>query len=122
LVPLSKKRVLFGGKSEVLEKCRGFSAHEVNFCLVAWSERDIYAADRRTLEFVVADLRGEGVIAGPSELLEAARKPLFGLPERSAANPIPNGVDTDMFWHEFANSFGPAIADGDARGTTEPIS
>jgi hypothetical protein len=114
LVPLSKKRVLFGGKLEVVEKCSSFSAREVNFCLAAWAERNIYAADKRTLESVVVDLRGEGVTAGPSELLEAARKPLFGLPERSAARPIPKDVDTDVFWREYTDSFGPPLADEDA--------
>jgi hypothetical protein len=122
LVPLSKKRVLFGGKSEVVDKCGGFSARDVNFCLAAWAEREVYAAERRTLEFVLADLRGEGIIAGPSELLEAARKPLFGLPERSAAHPVAKDVDTGAFWREHASSFGPPIPDDGGVGTTKPIS
>jgi hypothetical protein len=108
MVPLSKKRILFGGSAEMVEKSRGLSIRYINFSLAAWAERHIYAADKQSLENVAIDLRGEGEFTCPAVLLEAARKPLFGLPERAAANPIPNGIDLDKFWKSLKNSFGPS--------------
>ena len=109
MVPLSKKRILFGGLPEMVEKCGGLSVRYINLSLAAWAERHIYAADNHNLENVAIDLRGEGNITCPTVLLEAARKPLFGLPERAAANPVPNGIDLDKFCKSLKDSFGPSI-------------
>jgi len=109
IVPLSKKRILFGGVAKVVEKCCNLSVREINFSMAAWAEHFIYAADRQTLEDIITDLRGEGIITDPSELLAAARKPLFGLPERAATNPVPDNLNTNKSWKSFKNSFGPSI-------------
>jgi hypothetical protein len=109
MVPLSKKRILFGGSSEMVEKSGGLSIRYINFSLAAWAERHIYAADKQILENVAIDLRGKGNFACPAVLLEAARKPLFGLPERAAANPVPGDIDLKNFWESLKNSFGPSI-------------
>lgn len=119
LVPLTKKRVLFGGSLEMVEKCGGLSIRDINFCLGAWAERHIYAADKQTLKDIATDLRGEGIVAGPPEVLEAARKPLFGLPERATTNPVPESIDLDKFWEALKNSFGPSVLDSGKERTDQ---
>jgi Protein of unknown function (DUF4238) len=109
LVPLSKKRILFGGTAETIEKCCQLSVREINFSLAAWSERHVFAADKKTLQHLAADLYGTGIISGPSEVLEAARKPFFGLSERIHTNPVPKNVDVNKFWKSLKDSFGPSI-------------
>jgi len=111
MVPLTKKRILYGGKSEIVEGCRNLSIREVNFCLAAWAERNIYAADKQTLKDIVTDLSGKGLIIGPQDVLDAVRKPLFGLPERAAKNPVPEDIDLGKFWKSLKDSFGPSIFD-----------
>lgn len=112
LVPLSKKRILFGGTKELLDKCSDYSVRHINFSLAAWSERSIFAADRKTLKNLIIDLKGEGIIAGPQEILEAARKPFFGLLERVQSNPVPSYEELDKFMESLKNSFGPSILGG----------
>ena len=111
MVPLSKRRVLFGEKKEIVEKCEVLSIRDINFCLAAWTDRNIYAANKDTLEDITKDLRGEGIITGPRELLDAVRKPLFGLPERATTRPVPESIDLDKFWETLKDSFGPSILD-----------
>lgn len=111
MVPLSKRRILFGGKSGMVQNCGGLSIRDINFSLAAWAERHIYAADKKTLKDVVTDLCGEGIITGPPEVLDAARKPSLGLPERIMVNPAPEGIILDEFWKNLKDSFGPSIFD-----------
>lgn len=108
LVPLSKRRILFGGSADAVEGWRGVPVDLINLVLAAWAERQIFAADRETLETLLRNLRGEGEF-GPREYCEAARKPLFGLPERSSSTPIPEGVDTSKFWEDLKGSYGQTI-------------
>lgn len=109
MLPLSKRRILFGGKAETVNECGSLSIRDINFCLAAWAERQIYAADRQTLIEVATDLRGKGIISGPQEILDTARKPLFGLHERAATNQVPENIDLDNFWKSLKDSFGPSI-------------
>ena len=115
MVPLSKRRILFGGKTEIVEKCKNLSIRDINFCLAAWAERNIYAAYEHTLEDVTKDLCGEGIITGPTELLDAVRKPLFGLPERIDSNSAPEGIDLNKAWDMLKDSFGLSILDSDRK-------
>ena len=109
MVPLSKKRILFGGKTQTVDKCRNLSVREINFSLAAWAERHIFAADKRTLEDLITDLKGKGIISGPPDVLMAAQEPLFGLPQRVVGHPIPENVDINKFWETLKDSFGPSI-------------
>ena len=109
MVPLSKRRILFGESSEIVEKCGDLSIRDINFCLAAWADNHIFAADKQILKDIVIDLRGEGAISGPPEVFEEARKSLFGLPERAATSPVPESIDLDKFWETLKNSFGPSI-------------
>ncbi len=113
LVPLSSKRILFGGLAEAAERCRELSVREINFSLAAWAERHVFAADKQTLTDIRTDLRGEGIILGPQEVLDAARKSLFGLPERVRTNPVPANIDIDSFWKSLKDSHGPAIVNSE---------
>lgn len=113
MVPLSKRRILFGEKKEIVEKCGDISIRDINFCLAAWADSHIFAADKKTLKDIVIDLRGEGTISGPPEVFEEAQKSFFGLPERAATNPVSESIDLDKFWETLKDSFGPSVLDPD---------
>lgn len=117
MVPLSKRRILFGGKKEIVEECEKLSIRDMNFCLSAWADRNIYAADKQTLMDIVTDLRGDGIISGPQEILEAARKPLFGQHKRVSTKSVPEDINLNKFWQSLKDSFGPSMLDSEIERT-----
>lgn len=108
VVPLTKRRILLGGLANHVEKCRHWSVAGINAYLAAWAERSIFAADNESLKGVVRTLQGDGVIADPG-WCEAARKPLLGITERIAAQPVPGSVDLDQFNEYMKGLYGPSI-------------
>jgi hypothetical protein len=119
MVPLSKKSILFGGRREIVDNCEALSIRDINFCLTAWADRNIYAPDIQILQDIAADLSGKGIITGPVELLEAVRKPLFGLPERTATRIETGDVDVSKLWGQIKDNFGPSILDADRKGVND---
>jgi hypothetical protein len=91
-VPLSKKRIIFGGGGKSLERVTGLSVLKMNCILASWAEEWIYAAADATLLEVARELKGEGAVTD-KVWLEAARKPLFGRTERAAISPAPDSSD-----------------------------
>lgn len=110
LVPLTNRRILLGGLGRAVEECHTWSASSINSFLAAWADRGIFAADRETLNAVVRDLRGEGEIEDQM-WCKAARKPLFGLPDRIAAMSIPESVDVGEFYQSMKDLYGRSILD-----------
>ena len=95
-MPVSRSRIVFGGSREALDTLSEVNVRAINLFLAAWAEKRIYAANSSTLLDLAKELRGEGTNQD-HRWLEAARKPLFGLPERAASTAIPPeavGVDT----------------------------
>jgi hypothetical protein len=93
-VPLSKKRIIFGGCEADLERIRGLSVLHMNCHSASFAAECIHAADRATLERVASELRGEGTIQDPG-WLENARKPLFGQMDRAE---LGSSDGTDVFY------------------------
>ncbi len=89
LAPLSKKRIIFGGDKESLERVKGLSVLNVNCFLASCAEEWIFAANEATLLEVARELKGEGTITDKL-WLEAACKPFLGLAERAAISPVPD--------------------------------
>jgi hypothetical protein len=110
IVPISKRRIIFGGTVEALQPWGQVSIDLINMILGAHAERHIFAADKDTLLILANNLRGEGEF-GPSEFCEAARKPLFGLPERlvSACRSNTGDLDASKAWKALKDSYGDSI-------------
>jgi len=102
LVPLSKRRILIGGLEEGVERFRHYTIDELNVSLFAWANRSIYAAERATLESIKTMLDE----IEDKEWYEAARKPLFGLPERIMDKVIPKGVNISEWYATMKDTFG----------------
>jgi hypothetical protein len=112
IVPISKRRIIFGGTVQALQPWGQVSVDLINMILGAHAERHIFAADKDTLSILANNLRGEGEF-GPDEFCEAARKPLFGLPDRviSACRSNTGKVDTSKAWKALKDSYGASILD-----------
>jgi hypothetical protein len=98
LVPLSRTRLIMGGRASILEKFRHTTDRELNLWLGAWANKRIYAASRETLEEVQADLQGKGIVSD-SGWLNRAKKPLFGTIERVKSETPPDWGRVDTFAH-----------------------
>lgn len=95
LVPLSRKRLIFGGTRKSLDEVKATRRmRDLNVFLAACAFEWIYAADQRTLEDLRSVLSGDTGEYDP-EWLAAARMPALGLSSRIRANPIPEGIDTE---------------------------
>lgn len=106
-VPLSKKRIIFGGGMDSIKQVEALSVRNMNCILASRAEEWIYAADDATLLEVVHDLKGEGSTRDGVCLTEA-RKPFFGLPERAASAPQPNSSD---IFEEMKRHYKQAVAE-----------
>lgn len=103
-VPLSRKRVVFGGSKKALENPMLRCVLAINCFLAAWADQRIYAADTDTLYGVVKELKGHGAIHDAA-WLAAARQPHFGLPARAAVTGVPDGVDTQNIFEEMKRRY-----------------
>jgi hypothetical protein len=108
IVPLGKRRIIFGGKPDALEPWGSVSVDLINLLLGGHAQRHIFAADKDTLEILVNNLNGVGEY-GPDEFCEAARKPLFGLPERILNKCSSGTIDTSKAWEELKDGYGESI-------------
>ena len=97
-----KRRILIGGLEEGVERFRNYTIDELNVFLFAWANRSIYAAERATLESIKSVLDE----IDNKEWCEAARRPLFGLPERIMDKVIPKGVNTSKWYATMKDTFG----------------
>lgn len=85
LVPLSRKRLIFGGGRESLRKVEHLGVSAINIFLAAWAEKWIYASRRQTLELIVTELLGYGH-NNDQAWLNRATKPLFGILKQDISN------------------------------------
>jgi hypothetical protein len=110
IVPLSKRRIILGGFSESLAPWASVSVEYINLLLGAWAEKHIFAADRDTLQILARNLRGEGEFESGA-FLEAALKPLFGLPDRilNAYRSDKGTIDISKAWESLKDSYGVSI-------------
>lgn len=76
-VPISRKRMIFGGGIKSLELLDRVPVSRINCHLAAWAKKWIYASEEETLRRVVLELDGNGSMTDP-HWRERARKPLFG--------------------------------------------
>ncbi len=107
IVPLSKRRVLFGGHQDAVDGCN-IPVEYLNTFAAAWAERSIFAADSRALQTVARNLRGEGLVGTP-EWCEAARRPFFGFSDRLKDRQPPVELDVSQWWEQIKDSYGESI-------------
>ena len=109
LVPLSKRLILIGGQDKAVEKFRNVTIGEINLFLFACAYKSIYAAEKQTLESIKKMLEG----VDNKEWCEAARKPLFGMPERIKEKKIPSGINISQWYKDMKDKYGGNILLGD---------
>jgi hypothetical protein len=80
LVPMSSNVVLIGGAPTTIETMREVAPAQFNFFFAAFANRSIFASDRSTLKTLKLLLSDHSPY--PQQLVEAARQPFFGAPER----------------------------------------
>ena len=109
VVPMSSKVVVVGGARDAIEQMHYTTPTQINFFLAAYAYRSIFAGELATLEAVKASLSNESSFS--AELIDAARKPLFGAPERMRrrmkCSPMPVGFDSRAAMRRQIESFGP---------------
>jgi hypothetical protein len=105
LVPLSKRLILIGGQDKAVEKFREVTIDEINLFLFAWAYKSIYAAEKHTLESIKKMLEG----IDNKEWCEAARKPLFGMPERIKFKNTPSDINISQWYKDMKDKYGESI-------------
>ena len=105
LVPLSKRLILIRGLDQAVERFRNATIDEINLFLFAWAYKSIYAAEKHTLESIKEMLEG----IDNKEWYAAARKPLFGLPERIKEKDIPSDVNISQWYNDMKDTYGETI-------------
>jgi hypothetical protein len=108
LVPLSKRLILIGGQDKAVEKFRNVTIDDINLFLFAWAYKSIYAAEKHTLESIKKTLDG----IDDKERCEAARKPLFGMPERIKEKKIPSDINISQWYKDMKDKYGESILPG----------
>lgn len=123
MVPLSSGIILFGGAHDAIERMRDADPMHINFFLAAYAHRSIFAGDRATLETVRVSLSDDSPF--PLDLVQAARQPLFGTPdrirERMKSRPMPAGFDFGAAMTKHIESFGPHVWEEAAAPTRSRI-
>ncbi|MGD0140831.1 MAG: DUF4238 domain-containing protein [Tepidisphaeraceae bacterium] len=109
LVPMSSDVVLIGGARTAIENMRETTAAQFNFFFAGYANRSIFASDRSTLEKLTLLLSDDSPF--PRQMVEAARQPFFGAPERlreqMQSDPMPKGFDFGEALRQHSASFGP---------------
>lgn len=108
IVPLSKKHILVGGLQDAVDEAMSWTNVQVNVFLAAWAEKSIFAADRKDIENVKANLEGNGIIES-TEWCEVARKPFLGLLDRIFSELPPSSKHLSDWWEEKKAEFGSPI-------------
>jgi hypothetical protein len=111
IAPMSSTVVLIGGVRDAIERMRDATPMHFNFFSTAYAHRSVFAGDREMLEMVMASLSDMSPF--PAESVIAARKPLFGAPERirerTKRSPMPEGFDFNGSLRDHIESFGPHV-------------
>lgn len=107
IVPVSRRRVFFGGSQQAVNNCN-FPVHELNAFLAGWAYRSVFAAERGALDEVVEILSGKYEM-WRKEWCDRARLPCFGLEERSKTYSVSPDEITKDWWNGFKDSYGETI-------------
>jgi hypothetical protein len=115
VVPLAHNTALIGGARDAIEGMRDATPLDLNFFSVAWAHRYIFASDKAILEAAHAAVGDKSPF--PPKLVEAARQPLFGAPqrmrERMRSASMPPNFDFGKALRTHAESFGRYKWEGD---------
>lgn len=108
IVPLSKSRVLIGGRPDAIESICCLSLSELNVLLAGYAENVIYCDDQRTLRFIRLNLTDQGDVRSVEWRL-AARQPFFGIANRITQQVRDGFQSPDGWWEAEKDSYGPSV-------------
>jgi hypothetical protein len=102
IIPLTKRRVLFAGSGEAVDRW-DIPAESLNLWLAAYADRSVFAANSKCLERIAEHLRVDCAWS------RAARHPFFGFLDRLPDQKIPSDVDVSQWWDGVKDSYGRSI-------------